>query len=127
MRKSPLEAYETASMDALSGRELEAAVLTKAALRLKDCQDNWESEDNETRLFEALKYNQKVWSFFQGELTRDDNPLPQQLKENILSLSVFIDRRIIDIMAYPEADKLKIIIDINLNLAAGLREKNKNG
>jgi len=64
-----------------------------------------------------------VWSIFQSELTRKDNPLPRQLKENILSLSLFIDKRILEVMAYPAPEKLKILIDINLNLAAGLRSK----
>ena len=28
-----------------SGREIEAAVLTKAAVKLKECQDNWDAPD----------------------------------------------------------------------------------
>jgi len=73
-------------------------------------------------LHEALSYNQRIWSWIQGELLDDNNPLPKSIKENILSLSVLIDKRIFNIMAYPAPEKLKIIIDINLNLAAGLRE-----
>jgi flagellar protein FlaF len=36
-------------------------------------------------------------------------------------LAAFIDRRIFDTMAFPSPQKLKIVIDINSNLAAGLR------
>jgi flagellar protein FlaF len=99
---------------------VEAAVLTKAALKLKHCQDNWEAEDRSVKLDEALKFNQLVWSIFQAELVRPDNPLPKKLRQDILSLSAFIDKRIFETMAYPAPEKLTAIININLNLAAGL-------
>jgi flagellar protein FlaF len=43
------------------------------------------------------------------------------LKQDLLSLSVFIDKRIFEVMAYPNPEKLTAIININLNIAAGLR------
>ena len=118
-----LEAYRTVQIASASGREIEAGALTRCALLLSDCQENWDAPDREEKLAEALRTNQKVWSIFQSELTSKDNPLPKPLKENILSLSLFIDKRILEVMAYPVPEKLKILIDINLNLAAGLRSK----
>jgi len=88
---------------------------------LKNCQGNWDSPDRKQKLDEALRYNQRIWSIIQAELLDESNSLPKQLKENILSLSVFIDKRIFNIMAFPEPGKIKIIVDVNLNLAAGLR------
>lgn len=121
MQSVQLEAYRKTQMQTLSGREIEAAVLTKAALALKECQDTWDTGGSNGRLDEALRYNQLIWSVFQGELSREDNPMPKKLREDILSLSAFIDRRIFEIMAYPAPEKLNAIININLNLAAGLR------
>ena len=118
-----LEAYRTVQNSTASGRQIEAAALTRCALLLSDCRKNWNAPGREEKLAEALRTNQMVWSIFQSELTRKDNPLPRQLKENILSLSLFIDKRILEVMAYPAPEKLKILIDINLNLAAGLRSK----
>jgi len=120
MYANQLRTYETVSKSTLSGRQVEAAVLTKAALKLKHCQENWEAEDRIAKLDEALKFNQLVWSIFQAELVRPDNPLPKKLREDILSLSAFIDKRIFETMAYPAPEKLTVIININLNLAAGL-------
>jgi len=105
----------------MSGRELEALVLTKAAQKLKDCQARWTQADRDARLDEALRFNQKVWSVFQGELSKADNPLPRKLREDILSLSAFVDRRVFEVLAYPSPDKLTALININMNLAAGLR------
>jgi len=118
---SPLQAYQTIEQNTVSGRETEARVLTKAAMMLKNCQGNWDSPDRKQKLDEALRYNQRIWSIIQAELLDESNSLPKQLKENILSLSVFIDKRIFNIMAFPEPGKIKIIVDVNLNLAAGLR------
>jgi len=120
MLANQLRTYETVSKATLSGRQVEAAVLTKAALKLKSCQENWEAEDRGAKLDEALKFNQLVWSIFQAELVRPDNPLPKKLRQDILSLSVFIDKRTFETMAYPTPEKLTAIININLNLAAGL-------
>jgi flagellar biosynthesis activator protein FlaF len=113
--------YQTIDKEGMSQRELEASVLTKAGMMLKRCQESWEAPDLENRLEEAIRYNQKVWSFFQSELTMPDNPLPKNIREDILNLSIFIDKRLFEVLAYPEPQKLNIVININMNLAAGLR------
>ena len=121
MHNNLLEAYKTVDKKTMPGRETEARVLTQAALKLKDCRDNWSAKDRDEKLDEALKYTQRVWSIFQGELSNEDNPLPRQLKINLLRLSSFIDKRIFEAMSYPSADKLTAVININQNIAAGLR------
>lgn len=121
MSANPLDAYQSVEKSTLSGRELEASVLTKAALKLQDVQQHWNDADRDALLDEALKFNQRVWSFFQSEISQADNPLPAEIKQNILSLSVFVDRRIFEVMAYPSSEKLDILININRNIAAGLR------
>ena len=118
-----LQAYTQVSNATISGREVEAAVLTKAATKLKYCQNNWHLDDMDVKLEEALTFNQRIWSIFQGELGRDDNSLRKGLRRDILKLSAFIDKRILEIMAYPEPEKLTAIIAINQNIAAGLRER----
>lgn len=120
MSTNPYNTYQNINKENMSPRELEASILTKAGAMLKRCQENWTDAVRDMKLDDALKFNQKVWSFFQAELTDPENPLPLELKSNILNLSIFIDKSIYDIMAYPEPEKLTTIIDINLNLAAGL-------
>ncbi len=127
MSAAYLEAYKAAQTNNMSGREIEAAALTRCAQLLSNCQNNWDAPNRDFNLAEALRINQRLWSIFQGELTSADNPLPKKLKEDLLSLSIFIDKRIIQVMAYPDPEKLKILIDINLNIAAGLNEKPDKG
>ena len=120
MQKSAANTYDTVNKASMSPRQLEAAILNRAAAMLKAVQDNWDEIDSENKLDEALKYNQKLWSVFQADLIDAESPLPKKLREDILSLSVFVDRRTFDLMASPDRDKLTALININQNIAAGL-------
>lgn len=121
MLQTAVSAYQSVDKETMTGRETEARVLTRGALKLLDCQKKWDKPDRNNKLDEALKYNQRIWSIFQTEVSKPDNPLPQHIKLNILNLSRFIDQRIFDAMAFPDPQKLNIIIRINQNIAAGLR------
>lgn len=121
MYKNALSAYQHVDKSTISGRETEARVLSDAALKLIKVQEHWNHDSRDAMLDEALRYNQKIWSLFQSELQSEDNPLPTKLRIDILRLSIFIDKRIFDIMAFPSLEKLNIIIQINQNIAAGLR------
>jgi flagellar protein FlaF len=118
-----LAAYRNVQKNTLSGREIEALVLTRAAVKLAEIRNDWDAPDRDARLDEALRNNQRIWSIFQGELMKADNPLPKKLKQDILSLSIFIDKRTFEVMAQPAVEKLEVIINLNLSIAAGLRAK----
>lgn len=120
MYNNAFKSYQDVEKTTLSGRETEARVLTLAATKLQACQRNWQ-DGNAEELNAALKYNQKIWSIFQSELVKKDNPLPTALKRNLLELAGFIDKRIFETMSFPAPEKLDIIIKINQNIAAGLR------
>lgn len=123
MSLTSVNAYTAMQKESLSGRELEASVLSRAGIMLKQVQENWNTPDRDQKLLEAVKFNQKIWSFFQAELSDPENPLPQKLREDILNLSIFIDKRLFDVIAFPDPEKLSTVININFNIAAGLRTK----
>lgn len=123
MPDNPIDAYHSVEKEALTGRALEAAILSRAALRLRAVRDQWDSPERDPLLEEALRYNQRIWTLLQVELTNPENPLPKEIKENLLTLSSFIDKRTFETMAYPAADKLDALININHNIAAGLRSE----
>jgi flagellar protein FlaF len=116
-----LNAYKSVEKATASGREMEARVLTEAASKLRVCQKKWADSGRTEMLDEALKYNQRIWTIFQAELGREDNPLPDHIKLDLLRLSSFIDKRIFETMGSPGIEKLNILIKINENIAAGLR------
>lgn len=120
MPTHPLDAYQSVEKATLTGRDLEASVLNRAAARLAAAQQNWEAPEHETDLDEALRYNQRLWTLFQSELIADSNPLPIDVRRNLLALSAYIDRRTFDIMSFPAPAKLDVLISINKNIASGL-------
>ena len=121
MPANPLDAYRNVEKATLSQRDIEATVLTKAAMQLQSIRENWNRDNHDAELETALNYNQRVWSFFQAELSTAENVLPDEIKRNLLSLSLYVDRRSFEVLAYPAPEKLDILININLNVAAGLR------
>ncbi|OYY95902.1 MAG: flagellar biosynthesis regulator FlhF [Hydrogenophilales bacterium 28-61-23] len=121
MPANPLDAYRNVEKATLSQRDIEATVLTKAAVQLQSIKENWARDNHDAELEDALSYNQRVWTFFQAEISMQDNPLPDEIKRNILALSFFVDRRTFETLAYPAPEKLDALININLNVAAGLR------
>ena len=120
-----LEAYEAAGKAASSNRELEAAALFKAARKLEAVRREWDSPNRKDSLQEALRYNQRLWTFFQSELSVPDHEMLTEVRVNLLRLSGFVDRRTFEIMAAkePEPDQLQVLIDINRNIGAGLGDK----
>ena len=117
-----LNAYEQNAKITQSPRELEAALLLKAASQLQyiadNWQENWSKENNE--FLTALYYNRRLWSVLLGSISGQDNPLPIEIKNNVASLGAFVLRHTISVQAYPAPEKLNVLININRELAAGL-------
>ena len=114
------DAYSSVEKITASGRQLEASALFRAARALQLAQEQWGQPGAEQKLDEALKLNQRLWTFFQSELSAPDNPLPPDLKLHLLKLIEFIDRRTFDVMAFPSPEKVAVLVNINRNVAAGL-------
>jgi flagellar biosynthesis activator protein FlaF len=104
-----------------SPRELEANLLIKAASRLQNIQDDWAIRQPE--LDEALTYNRKLWTILATAATEASNPLPREIKQNIANLALFIFKRTVEVMAEPKPERLGALININRQIAAGLRER----
>ena len=119
--QAAINSYKTVAKTTVSGRETEARVLTEGANKLRQCQQQWQAPNRPNLLDEALRYNQRIWTVFQAELIKDDNPLPQSIKIDIFRLSRFVDKRIFEVMGSPAPEKLDILIKINENIAEGLR------
>lgn len=91
----------------------------KAAAKFQIILDDWDNE-KET-LSDALRYNRRLWTIFTTGVMRDDHPLPKPVKQNIANLGLFIFQRTIDIELDAAPEKLKPLISINCEIAAGLR------
>jgi flagellar protein FlaF len=114
------KAYDVGARTTTSTRDLEAAALFKAARMLEAVQKDWDAPDRLQRLHEALRHNQRLWTLFQVELQRDDQALAAGLRENLLRLSAFVDRRTFELIAHAEREQLSALIEIDRQIGAGL-------
>jgi len=117
--QNAVQAYSATAQNTVTPREREAALLMKSAAQLQHIQENWQG--NRQALSHALQYNRKLWTVFVSSVTEAENPLPEAIKNNIASLGVFIFRHTVAVHARPEPEKLGVLIDINRDIAAGLR------
>lgn len=112
-------AYARVAQATQSPRELEAAILMKAATRLQSIRDNWDLKRHE--LDEALTYNRKLWTILVSSATEAANPLPVPIKQNVANLGIFVFNHTVTMMSEPKPERLGVLITINRELAAGLR------
>lgn len=120
--QNAFSAYAAAAKSAqntASPRELEASLLIRAATRLQIIADDWGNRARE--IDDALNYNRKLWTLLVSAIIQEDNPLPVEIKRNILGLANFIFNQTFRISAAPEPEGLAILVSINRDIAAGLR------
>lgn len=115
------QAYARTSQTTAPPREIEAQALLKAARQLQDVQANWSGPD--MNMHHALLFNRRLWSIFMSAAETSDNPQPLEVRQNIANIGVFVMKQTIDMQLNPDPAKLKSLIDINCNLAAGLSGK----
>ena len=123
MSHDKLQAYAQTQKSSMSSREIEAMAFTKAALKLEDAKKSLDDYDSYAS---ALKFNQLLWTIIQADIVDQENQLPPQIKANILSLSIFVDRQTIKALADTDEKHLEVLIGINKNLAEGLMTQSED-
>jgi flagellar biosynthesis activator protein FlaF len=115
------QAYSRTSHITGNAREIEAQALLKAARQLRDVQTNWNGPDSS--MHKALLFNRRLWTIFMSAAESEDNPQPLEVRQKIANIGVFVMKQTIEMQLHPDPSKLKSLIDINCNIAAGLSGK----
>lgn len=110
------QAYQSSQKLGSSPRETEARALLETA-RLMDAAIGADDAD---AYRSALRLNWRLWTIIQADVTAPECELPTEIRQNIISLSVFIDKHTVDALAEPTDRKLRVLIDINRNISGGL-------
>src|SRR6516225_2398266 len=118
MSSHAAQAYARTSQTTASPREIEAQALLKAARQLQEVQANWNGPDR--NMHKALLFNRRLWSIFMTEAEANENPHPLEVRQQIANIGLFVLTRTVDMQLDPDPAKLKSLIDINCNIAAGL-------
>jgi flagellar biosynthesis activator protein FlaF len=116
---NPAQAYARTAQQTLQGRDLEAHVLLKSAARLQGIRDDFDARAGD--LQDALLANRKIWTIFVTAMSAPDCQLPSLVRSNIINLGMFIFNRTLQLGLNARPEQLTVLIDINRNLAAGLR------
>jgi flagellar protein FlaF len=112
------QAYARTAHTSSSPREIEAQALLKAARQLQEIHDNWNGPDK--NMHSALLFNRRLWSIFMSAADSGNNQQPLEVRQNIANIGVFVMKQTVDMQINPDPAKLKPLIDINCNIAAGL-------
>jgi len=113
------QAYARTSHTTSTPREIEAQALLKAARQLQEVQTNWAGPGK--AMESALLFNRRLWTIFMSAATQpNDNAQPADVRQNIANIGVFVMKQTVDMQMNPDPAKLKSLIDINCNIAAGL-------
>ena len=112
------QAYARTKQTTVPPREAEAQALLKAARQLQDVHVNWVGPDE--RMHAALLFNRRLWAIFISAAQSDENPQPLEVRQNIANIGIFVMNQTVDMQVNPEPTKLKSLIDINYDIAAGL-------
>jgi flagellar protein FlaF len=117
MMKSGYAKQQTIALEHGSPEQTLAWGLTTTARKMSDAQRGEATRD---QVLEAVRLNWRLWTIVQAEQSSPDCATPKSIRESLLNLSNFVDKRSVDLLAKPDAAKLDILININRNIAAGL-------
>jgi len=113
------DAYADTQVATMTPREIEAFCLMQSAIFMNEIKRDWVQRQDD--LDDVLEKNKILWVALTSQINDEDNPLPVDLKENMANLAIFVFQRTMDLYSDPSPEKLEALININRNIAAGLR------
>jgi len=116
MNQSAAQAYGMTGGMTLKGRSLEGQAFARAAQLLNDAR---QEPVNRLLAVRALRFNHQLWTVLQGSLLEDDGQIDVSMRENLLNLSLFVDRRTAEALADSDPALLDALISIDRNIAQG--------
>ena len=119
MQNQAVSAYHQTARQTVPPRDLEANLLSTAAAHFQRIRNDWDLLASE--LPAALTFNRKLWTVFVTSVTDAESQLPQEVRQNIANLGIFVLSQTAELQVAPAPEKLDILVKINRELAAGLR------
>jgi len=111
-----IQAYQTAAQKTESPRQTEYRAFAVATRGLIDAATLPVTEIG--RRGEALARNRRLWTLLASDCAAEGNTLPQSLRAQIISLSMFVDRHSSAVMR--QGASWDVLIEINRTIMQGL-------
>ena len=112
-----LQAYHRVAQQAEAPRETEYRLFGQVTRALIEASEADES-DFQKRI-DALDWNRRLWGVLAGDCAKADNRLPEALRAQIISLSLWVNRHSSAIMRREE--QFQPLIDVNRIIMQGLQ------
>ncbi len=128
-----VDAYKRTIRESESPRQIEARVLARITGDLKQRSADFDSAGTREKrarvlaegLRNPLMENQKFWALLRDDLATEGNALPAQLRAQLLSIALWVDRQTIQVLGGGQG--LAALIDVNSNILAGLNRAQPEG
>lgn len=80
-----------------------------------------ETENNLSKLADALDWNRRIWSAFASDCGIEGNGLPAQLRASIISLSIWVSKH--SSLVIKGEEDIQDLININKTIMEGLAQQ----
>ncbi|MDF1749388.1 MAG: flagellar biosynthesis regulator FlaF [Alphaproteobacteria bacterium] len=114
---NPYASQQRAALEKAPPQAAEGYALIEVARRMDEAS---RAPDDIAAIRNVVRLNWRVWTIFQAELVDPECQTPRQIRENLISLSNFIDKRSAELIGTPDASKLSVLVNINRQIGAGL-------
>ena len=111
-----LQAYQRAAEQAEGPKQTEYRLFGLVTRALMDAEQK-DVTDLSGRM-RALHWNRRLWTTLATDCANPDNRLPVQLRANIISLSIWVDKHTSEVMQKQAA--IQPLIDVNRIIMQGL-------
>jgi flagellar protein FlaF len=111
-----LQAYQKAAEQAEQPKQTEYrlfGLVTRALMEAAEA-----DETDFSRRMKALHWNRRLWTTLAGDCASPDNALPVQVRANIISLGLWVDKHTSAVMRREE--QIQPLIDVNRIIMQGL-------
>jgi flagellar protein FlaF len=113
-----LRAYQQAAARSESPRETEYRIFGQVTRALIDASM---APDDLVKRIDALDWNRRLWSTLAADCAQPANELPQEVRAQIISLSLWVGRHTRAVVAREE--DFAPLIDLNRTMMQGLSSK----
>jgi len=114
-----LHAYQKTQRSTEQPRDTEYRLFAQVTQALIEA--NAHGRSNVTALVDALDWNRRLWSALASDCASDGNKLPDVLRAQIISLSLWVSR--FSSEAASGGASLEPLIDVNKSIMAGLSQR----
>lgn len=112
--------YSKIQKETISGRQLEARVLSKASAHLRQLLTLPAGVEFNQAAGIAIRFNLRVWDVFQADWENPACALSSNTRTDLLRLSIYVHKTSLEVLAYGAPEKIKSLININDCLVTGL-------